>query len=320
MDQQMVGKIDAFGYFQYNTLADIQTWIQSLPGLYPNFVNVINVGKSYEGRDMFGLRITTGRGTKPRAVWFNGGIHAREWLSPATVIRMTFLLLDSYNTDLEVKEILDNLEIYILPVFNVDGYVYTHTTDRLWRKTRKPNHGSTCIGTDPNRNWGYRWGGEGASTSPCSETFRGANAFSEIEVDNVQKYLGSISGKLYGFLDFHCYSQYWLAPWGWTSAYPTDYNAQYANAGESVRALAAVFGTQYQYGPIYHVIYAASGGSNDYTYGQLGVVYSYAPELRPIAGTGNGFVVAPSQITLSAQETFQALKVWALAALKAPAK
>jgi len=181
MDQQMVGKIDAFSYTQYNTLADIHTWIQSLPGLYPNFVSVISVGKSFEGKDMLALRVTAGSGTKPRAVWFNGGIHAREWLSPATVIRMTYMLLESYHTDPEVKQILDNLEVYILPVFNVDGYVYTHNTDRLWRKTRKPNPGSTCVGTDPNRNWGYQWGGEGASTNPCSETFRGATAFSEVE-------------------------------------------------------------------------------------------------------------------------------------------
>jgi len=87
-----------------------------------------------------------------------------------------------------------------------------------------------------------------------------------------------------------------------------------------VRALTAVYGTQYVFGPIWHVIYPASGGSNDYTYGSLGVVYSYAPELRPRAGTSNGFVVAPTQIVPSATETFQALKVWALASLKAPAK
>ena len=48
---------------------------------------------------------------------------------------------------------MNSFDIYILPVWNVDGYVYTHEKNRLWRKTRKPNLNSTCIGVDPNRNW-----------------------------------------------------------------------------------------------------------------------------------------------------------------------
>jgi len=314
IDQQMLGKVDAFSYTQYNTLADIQAWMRTLPGLYPGFVSVINFGKSYLGNDMIGLRITAGGGTKPRAVWFDGGIHAREWISPATCIYMTRMLLDGYSTDPEVKEILDGLELYILPVFNVDGYAYTHTTDRLWRKTRRPNPGSTCIGTDPNRNWGYQWGGPGASTNPCSETFRGPNAFSEVEVKTVADYIGS--GKFYGYINFHSYSQMWLAPWGWTSAYPPAYTPQNNMARDAVAALTGVYGTPYVYGPIYEVIYPASGGSNDFAYGQHGIIYAYAPELRPNAGTGNGFVLPPSQIVPTATETFEALKVWALVCLK----
>jgi len=326
IDQQMVGKIDAFSYYQYNSLADIQAWMRTLVRDHPNFVSHFSVGKSSQGREMEGIRITTGKGTKPRAIWFNGGIHAREWLSPATVIYMTGHLLETYNSDPEVKEILDGLEIYILPVFNVDGYFYTRPTSegganvRLWRKTRSTNSGSTCIGTDPNRNWGYRWGGAGASTDPCSETYRGSAAFSAIEVARVADFLETIKGKLYGFIDFHCYSQMWLAPWGWTSAYPTDYTAQNNMARDAVAALTRMYQTRYLYGPIYEVIYPASGGSNDYTYGQLGVIYSYAPELRPSAGTGNGFVQPTSQIEPTALETFAALKVWALASLKAPPK
>jgi len=319
IDQQMVGKIDAFSYTQYNTLPDIHSWIRTLPSEYPGFVNVINFGTSHGGRDLLGLRVTAGGGTKPRAVWFDGGIHAREWISPATVILMTRMLLDSYDSDPQVKQILDTLEVYILPVFNVDGYAYTHSNDRLWRKTRRPNPGSTCIGTDPNRNWGFQWGGPGASTNPCSETFRGPNAFSEIEVKTVADYIAA-SGKFYGYINFHSYSQMWLAPWGYTSAYPPAYTVQYNLGRDATSALTDVYGTPYVFGPIYEVIYPASGGSNDYTYGQLGVIHSYAPELRPNAGTGNGFVLPATQITPTATETFKALKVWALACINLPTK
>lgn len=47
---------------------------------------------------------------------------------------------------------------YFLLVTNPDGYVFTHDGDRMWRKTRKPNERSACIGTDPNRNWDFHWG------------------------------------------------------------------------------------------------------------------------------------------------------------------
>lgn len=47
---------------------------------------------------------------------------------------------------------VDNIEFHIIPNSNPDGYVYTHTNQRMWRKTRKPN-GGWCVGADPNRNW-----------------------------------------------------------------------------------------------------------------------------------------------------------------------
>ena len=86
---------------------------------------------------------------------------------------------------------------YILPVANPDGYLYTQTTNRMWRKTRKPNgglwdlvpfdkcYGVSCttgtsvpetvlcvLGTDPNRNFAYGWGTGGSSANPCSATYR----------------------------------------------------------------------------------------------------------------------------------------------------
>ncbi len=45
----------------------------------------------------------------------------------------------------------------IMPIVNVDGYAYTWSDDRMWRKTRKPNSKSNCVGTDPNRNWAFHW-------------------------------------------------------------------------------------------------------------------------------------------------------------------
>jgi carboxypeptidase A4 len=68
--------------------------------------------------------------------------------------------------------VLDSHDIYVMPSMNPDGYEYTRNYDRMWRKTRSKNPGTTCRGADPNRNWGYRWGEKGASTNPCSEIYR----------------------------------------------------------------------------------------------------------------------------------------------------
>ena len=83
---------------------------------------------------------------------------------------------------------LNPLRRYILPVVNPDGYLYTQTTNRMWRKTRSPNDNG-CFGTDANRNWGYQWGTGGSSSDPCSDTYMGASAFSEIETANIRQWL-----------------------------------------------------------------------------------------------------------------------------------
>ena len=92
-------------------------------------------------------------------------------------------------------------------MINPDGYAYTWTNDRMWRKTRKPNDDSPCIGTDLNRNYDSNWGGQGASPLPCSETFRGPTVFSAEESAAQRDYLKDYASGLELFLTFHSYSQ-----------------------------------------------------------------------------------------------------------------
>lgn len=81
-------------------------------------------------------------------------MHAREWISGATSTYILNELLTS--TDPAVRDIAENFDWYIFPVTNPDGYAYTHSNDRMWRKTRTP-YTATCYGADPNRNWGHMW-------------------------------------------------------------------------------------------------------------------------------------------------------------------
>lgn len=106
-----------------------------------------------------------------------------------------------------MRDLAENVDWYIIPVFNVDGFVYTHTTNRMWRKTRKPAS-SLCDGTDANRNFDYYWFQGGASNNPCSETYAGTTAFSEPETIALASYYASVHENVTAYISFHSYGQY----------------------------------------------------------------------------------------------------------------
>lgn len=87
------------------------------------------------------------------------------------------------------------VDFAIVPVLNPDGYEYTHTNNRLWRKNRsksKATYLGRCAGTDLNRNFAYKWGGLGSSIDPCMEIYAGVGAFSEPESQALKCYLTKI--------------------------------------------------------------------------------------------------------------------------------
>jgi len=239
-----------------------------------------------------------------KAVWWDGGIHAREWISPATVINIAHALLQNYSHDATITHLVDQFDYYILPVFNVDGYAYTWTNDRLWRKTRSPTSSPNCFGADPNRNWDYKWCEGGASHDPCDDTFCGGKPFSEVETTQVSQFIGAHKDTIVHYINFHSYSQLWMTPWGYSTTRPKDFKLQDDGSIQAVTALHAVFGTRYAHGNIGQAIYIASGNTVDWTYGTANVTFSYAVELRD---TGEyGFLLPESQIIPTGQETLAA--------------
>lgn len=95
--------------------------------------------------------------------------------------------------------------------------------DRLWRKNRGGVGKGRCAGVDLNRNFGYKWGGQGASRQPCSEIFAGSAAFSEPETMAQFQFMDQTAANFQGFLTFHSYGQYILYPWGYDRVVPPDY-------------------------------------------------------------------------------------------------
>lgn len=154
----------SYGWTSYYELNETYNWLRSLAKKYPRIVEVINGGKSYEGSSIIGVKISYRSEKNRKGIFVEGGIHAREWISPATVTYITNELLTS--DDPNIREIAEDYDWYIFPHTNPDGYEYTHTTNRLWRKTRSEQ--GLCYGTDPNRNWDFHWNEVGASSNPCT--------------------------------------------------------------------------------------------------------------------------------------------------------
>jgi len=301
----------SFDYNKYNRWSDIKMELQNLARSNRGIVSLFQVGRTYEGETMIGLKVTNGDGRSKPVVWIDGGIHAREWISPATVMYFMNKMITQQRSDNRVAQALAKYDFYFMPVFNIDGYKYTHTgrRARFWRKTRKP-YGWYCYGADPNRNWDSHWEtGVGTSSNCQSDVYRGPKPASEVEVQNVQRYLGALNLKSYW--NVHAYSQLVLTPWSWTTTLPRDYSEIKRVGDVFANAVSRRYGTQYKVGPPSRILYAVSGGSIDYTYEKLGVVYSYALELRD---TGRyGFVLPANQIQPSGEETSDAFLAAVLA-------
>lgn len=194
----------AANFESYWTLAEMYAWLDELAQTYPNIVTVIEAGESESGRHKIkGVKIHHA-GPARDAMVLEGTVHAREWISGATAIWIINHLLTS--TDSEVQSLASSYDWYIFPVGNPDGYEYTWTTNRNWRKNRKQNN-ALCWGVDLNRNFDIKHNEQGASTNPCSDTYAGPRGFSEKETLGFSNFLKTIPTRIYGYLSFHAYGQ-----------------------------------------------------------------------------------------------------------------
>nr|XP_033814456.1 carboxypeptidase A1-like [Geotrypetes seraphini] len=291
-----------FNYAAYHTLDEIHAFEDMLVLENPGLVSKIQIGTSFEGRPLNILKFSTG-GTNRPAFWIDTGIHSREWVTQASGIWFAKKIVEDYGRDPAVTAILDKMDIFLEIVTNPDGFAFTHTKNRMWRKTRSIVDGSRCIGVDPNRNWDAAFGEAGASGNPCSETYHGPRAESEPEVKAIVDFVKA-HRNIKGFVSIHSYSQLLLFPYGFTNTRAADFEELNTLAKAAVDALSSRYGTQYKYGSIITTIYQASGGTIDWTYNQ-GIKYSYTFELRD---TGRyGFTLPANQIIPTAEETWLAL-------------
>lgn len=309
MDQAMkdtVPTADPF-FSKYQRYDDIKAKVQQIASSFPGAVFIPSIGQTVEKRDIFGISL--GGGTTPVAtIYLQGGIHAREWISPAT----TMFILNSLTTSEDAKALLEKLQVVVVPLLNADGYEFSHTNDRMWRKNRVVNSGSSCMGVDLNRNWGDHWGGPGSGATPCTETYRGTKAFSELESAAVRDFWAAKQTPPAAFIDFHSYGQLMLRPYGWqlpSKGTPPNEAEVKAVTAKMVAAIKATHGQVYTNEHAAE-LYVACGGADDWFYseGTKGGI-ALTIELRD---TGSyGFALPPAQIVPTGEEAYQAFLVLA---------
>ncbi|XP_067915538.1 carboxypeptidase A1-like [Heterodontus francisci] len=292
----------SFNYKSYHTLKEIYKWVKNLAAENPQIVRRIRIGRSFQGRAIHVLKFSTG-GKRP-AIWIDSGIHGREWISPAVAIWIAKKITTDYGNDPSITSLLNKMDIFMGVMMNPDGYVYSRTMNRMWRKTMSKIPGSRCFGVDANRNFDANFGGNGSSKVPCSESYCGPHVNSEPEVQAIVNFIRK-HGSFMVFITLHSYFQRLLYPYGYTHVPPENVKELDTLASEATEALTSLYGTRYTYGSIIQIINASSGNSIDWSYNQ-GIKYSYAFELRDEGQYG--FMLPRSQIVPTAEETWLAIK------------
>ena len=321
-------------FSDYQPLSVIIPWMRLMHSMFSTHVRLINIGTSYMGRDILGLRVgvhpqNPEEPTGPRkTILVTGGLHAREWISVSSVNFAAYSMIISYGKEREITKLIEEFDWVFIPTMNPDGYVYTWENDRLWRKNAQETNLRFCKGLDIDRSFSFEWDGERTKSNPCSESFAGEAPFDAVEALRLANWVKNETAnnnvELVGYLDLHSYSQQVLYPYSYSciSTPPTLENLEEVGLGFS-KAIHQASGEFYgvtsacegnvianpetRKRNIYWPRIESSGGSAlDWMYHEIGVRYSYQFKLRD---TGNyGYLLPKRHIVPTGEEMLAALK------------
>ena len=285
------GTIPAFPC--YRTVEETYASAQAIVDAYPRLATWRRVGESWkrqqdpsDGYDLMVLRLTNSRTTRTKpALLITTALHAREYATAELGLRFAEHLADSYETDADVRWLLDHQEVHIMLQANPDGRKRAEES-LLWRKNHNTNHcpsqelneGLSGPGVDLNRNFDFKFGYPGGSSDQeCDQTYRGLAAASEPEAQAISKYMSDLFPDARGpgdqdaapadtsgvYLDIHSHGRLLLWPWGHAN--------EVAPNGPALQTFGRKLAFFNGYLPIQGIgLYPVSGSTFDYSYGALG--------------------------------------------------
>jgi carboxypeptidase T len=307
--------VTSFGYGSmggFYTYDEINAQLDTMHAHYPTLVTQKqSIGTTAGGRPIYMVKITNSSITGPKVqVSYNAMHHAREPMGMECLIYFMYYMLENYNTNSAVKYLVDNRELYFVPICNPDGYEYNRSTNPsgggLWRKNRKDN-GDGTFGVDINRNYGptnyWNASNGGSSTVTSDETYRGTAPFSENETAAIKNYYAS--HKFKNSISYHTYGNDMIYPY---SALPHEtadsiFFREYARDMTSYNGY--IYGTDLQ-----TVGYSTRGSSDDYFYdgdtvADGGKIFAMTPEV------GTDFWPPQSEIIPDVQINIKPNLYWA---------
>ncbi len=288
----------------YYTYSEIETELDSMRMMYPSLITEkVSIGKSVLNNDLWMVKISDNPDTdedEPEAL-YTALHHSREPQSMMTLMYFMYHILENYGSDPEITWLINNRELYFIPVVNPDGYVYNEQANPEgggnWRKNRRDN-GDGTYGVDLNRNYGYEWGydNEGSSPYTVSDTYRGPYAFSEPETQAVRDFCNKRKFAL--TFNYHSYSNLLICPWGYESDFKTPDSLDYDRYGADITRY-----NNYEYGTGDQTVgYLVNGDSDDWMYGEQNSkekILAFTPE---VGTDSDGFWPAQERIVPLAQE------------------
>ena len=273
----------------YHTYGEVGAAAKAVADANPTIAKRFSLGKSYQGREIWAMKISDNVGTDEAEaeVLYEGGHHADEHMGVEMALKIMRWLVDGYGNDTRITNIVNSREIWIVFLVNPDGAEHDIAggTFHRWRKNRLPTPGTPYIGTDLNRNYGYRWGGGGrTSTNPQAITYRGTKAFSTPEARAMRDFLASrvVGGRqqIKVAISFHETGRLVMWPYGYTmSDIPSDMTRADHDALVHIgKNMAASNGYRPQQASD---LYITSGTTRDFMYGMYRT-FSYTFELSVV--------------------------------------
>ncbi|NQU28080.1 MAG: T9SS type A sorting domain-containing protein [Candidatus Marinimicrobia bacterium] len=277
----------------YHTFAEMTADLIQLSNTYSSLARLDSIGSSIEGRTIWAMKISDDvdqfQPDEPEVLYL-GNHHAREVISVEVPLYFAHYLLENYSSNQRVRNIVDQRQIWIIPMVNPDGHVYVETVDLNWRKNRR-NNGDGTWGVDLNRNYSYQWGYDNIGSSPntSSGTYRGMAPFSEPEISTIATFI-----ETHNFVTaftYHAYGGIYIYPWGYYNGH-SDENDLFENMG-----IHFSMHNNYRYGNSWEtLVYLMNGEAVDWMYGDtLNKPPIYALTVE-VGNSSDGFHPDPNRI------------------------
>lgn len=291
----------------YHSYGELERELLALQDSYPDLVRVSVIGESLERRNIYAVKISdnVNLDEDEAEVIFIGCHHAREWISVEIPFLLGKYLAENYSINSQVKDLVDQSEIWIVPLLNPDGLHYSIHFYRWWRKNRRYN-GDGTYGVDLNRNYGYLWGYDDEGSSPYTiyNDYRGTSAFSEPETQVIRDLFAQRNFK--ALISYHSHSQIILYPWGYKDQVTNQDALLEQIASDMSGLMQAVDGNVYEYGQAGEALYVTNGDTTDWAFGVYGIP-SFTIELPPVDKFHGQFFNAEEEIQSIFNENLPAM-------------